>query len=102
MAVKAVMLVTLLAMAAVCAAKEWEVEWKLPNSENTYSVFQQKPFNVGDTLSKCQSCFFLFSFSLSPLVPLRVNIVVFQLLGTVSAHQFYFSSQRTSKTPGFN
>jgi plastocyanin len=50
MAVKAVMLVTLLAMAAVCAAKEWEVEWKLPNSENTYSVFQQKPFNVGDTL----------------------------------------------------
>ena len=62
---KSLVLVVLLAMAAFCAAKEYEVDWKLPSAANTYSAFQQKPFNVGDTLSKCSICCF---FTLSPLV----------------------------------
>lgn len=47
-------LVVLLAMAAVSAGREYEVEWKLPNNgENTYSAFQKHTYNVGDSLSEC-------------------------------------------------
>lgn len=73
MAGKKLVLVALLAMVAMCAAKEYQVEWKLPAAENTYSAFQQKPFNVGDTLSKC--CYF----HLPPSIPFAGHNVIFSV-----------------------
>ncbi|KAG0613651.1 hypothetical protein M758_6G119100 [Ceratodon purpureus] len=50
MAGKKLVLVALLAMVAMCGAKEYQVEWKLPAAENTYNACQKKSFNVGDTM----------------------------------------------------
>lgn len=45
-----VVLLVVLAMAAMCAGKEYEVKWDIPVGDNHYSAIQGKTYYVGDTL----------------------------------------------------